>query len=103
MARTVIAFRLKDRTETQTDIAPSLTSAVATAPAVIEARKAMNMVLLWGWWNGSEWGNEKAPRVISRGRLVGTDGMGPACPLKSNRPMDDRGVPWPTDVLMANH
>ena len=48
MARAVMAFRLKDRTETQTDIAPSWMSAVAMAPAVIEARKGINMGLLSG-------------------------------------------------------
>ena len=33
---------------TQTDIAPSWISAVAMAPAVIEARKGMNMGSFWG-------------------------------------------------------
>lgn len=47
IASTVIAFTLKDRTETQTDIAPSLISAVAMAPMVIDARKGMYMGPLW--------------------------------------------------------
>ena len=61
MARTVIAFRLKDRTETQTDIAPSWTSATAMAPAVIEARKGMNMGAPFGLGGGNVMGKEKRP------------------------------------------
>ena len=49
IAITVMAFRLKDRTLTQTDIAPSWISEAAMAPAVIEARMGMNMGLLLGW------------------------------------------------------
>ena len=41
-----MAFKPSDRTVTQTDIAPSWISAVAMAPAVIEARKGMSMGLL---------------------------------------------------------
>jgi len=58
-ARTVMAFRLKDRTVTQTDIAPNWISAAAMAPAVMDAMKGMNMGLLWGWWMGKE---KKTPR-----------------------------------------
>lgn len=71
MAITVMDFKLKERTVTQTDIAPSWMSAVAMAPAVIEARKGMNMGTPFGWGMGKE----KAPRVVSRGRLC-VGGMG---------------------------
>ena len=67
MAITVIALRLRDRTVTQTDIAPSWISAVAMAPAVIEARKGMSMGLLSesGWWE------MKSALGLLRGRLGG--------------------------------
>jgi hypothetical protein len=45
-ASTVMALRLRERTETHTDIAPSWISEAAMAPAVIEARMGMNMGLL---------------------------------------------------------
>jgi hypothetical protein len=53
---------------TQTDIAPSWISAVAMAPAVIEARKGMNMGLLWWWWlgRGSDWEKKKRPGIAPR-------------------------------------
>ena len=71
MAATVMALKPTDRTVTQTDIAPSWMSAAAMAPAVIEARKGMNMGTPFGWGMGKE----KAPRVVSRGRLC-VGGMG---------------------------
>ena len=63
MTRTVMAFRLMDRTETQTDRAPSWMRAVAMAPAVIDARKGMSMELLSesGWWE-----MEKRPGIAPR-------------------------------------
>lgn len=64
MARTVMAFRLMDRTVTQTDIAPSWISAVAMAPAVMVAMRGINMGLLSfeqkkthrGFLRGGRWG-----------------------------------------------
>ena len=69
MARAVMAFRLMDRTETQTDIAPSWTSATAMAPAVIEARKGMNMGAPFGLGGWKSDGQRKTPWGVSRGRL----------------------------------
>ena len=71
MAITVMDFKLKERTVTQTDIAPSWMSAVAMAPAVIEARKGMNMEAPLGLGVGQR----KAPRTVKSRALRG-DGMG---------------------------
>ena len=73
IAITVMALRLNDRTVTHTDMAPSWISAVAMAPAVIAARKGMNMGLLSGlWWVGV--GKEKRPGITPRAFVCG--GMG---------------------------
>ena len=61
IAIAVMAFRLMDRTVTQTDIAPSWISATAMAPAVIEARKGMNMGAPFGLGGGKVMGKEKRP------------------------------------------
>ena len=68
MARAVMAFRLMDRTETQTDIAPSWISAAAIAPRVIEARKGMNMGAPFVW------AKENPPRISpGRDRVTRTE------------------------------
>ena len=43
MTRTVMAFKLKDRTVTQTDMAPSWISEAEMAPVVIHARMGRSM------------------------------------------------------------
>jgi hypothetical protein len=67
-ARTVIAFRLKDRTVIQTDIAPNWISAAAMAPAVMDARMGMNIGTPFGLVDGKR---KKNAQVVSRGRLGG--------------------------------
>ncbi len=67
MARTVMAFKAKERTVTQTDIAPSWMNAIAMAPTVNEARMGMNMGLLSGWGTGREWNKETRPGLLAEG------------------------------------
>lgn len=60
---TDMAWRASVRMLIWTDMAPTCAKVAARAVA---ARKGMNMgVAFRGWW----WGNEKTPRVVSRGRF----------------------------------
>ena len=68
IAIAVMAFRHLDRTETQTDIAPSWISEAAMAPAVIEARKGVNMGLLL---RVGGTGEKKAPWTVKSRALGG--------------------------------
>ncbi len=52
---------------TQTDNAPSWISAAAMAPCGDRGEEGDEHGLLLGWWNGSEWGNEKAPKGCAEG------------------------------------
>lgn len=69
MAKTVIALRLRDRTVTQTDIAPSWMSAAAMADAVIEARIGMSM----GSFQVGGWAKKKRPGIAPRALFLGVD------------------------------
>ena len=76
------------------------------APAVIEARKGMNMGLLWWWWlgRGSDWEKKKRPGIAPRALISWglnscwrkvTDSTTTACPKSS------RGLNFATESMTS--